>query len=183
MYRFWRAAALVTLSMALVAPARAGTGETQGATPAAAVRRMPAVRAHDPGLAGALADGEARSPTFRRLLARIQQSDIIVHLERRPVGLRATGATQFVATVGGFRFVRVTLATRVFDDDAVALLGHELRHVVELADAPSVVDEPTYRGLYREIGYRSCDAGVCYDSRAAVRAGVQVLAELRHTGS
>ena len=65
------------------------------------------------------------------------------------------------------------------------MLGHELRHALELADAPWVMDDAAVVSLYREIGYASCARPTpCYDTQEAVAAGRRVLAELapRWTG-
>ena len=63
----------------------------------------------------------------------------------------------------------------------MALLGHELRHAVELAEAPTVEDSDDYERLYDRIGYESCSRAAprCYETEAAVRAGRDVLSELR----
>ena len=63
----------------------------------------------------------------------------------------------------------------------MALLGHELRHAVELAEAPAVDDDGDYQRLYDRIGYQSCSRAAprCYETDAAVRAGRAVLTELR----
>ena len=63
----------------------------------------------------------------------------------------------------------------------MALLGHELRHAVELAEAPAVDDGDDYERLYDRIGYLSCTRAAprCYETVAAVRAGRAVLGELR----
>ena len=116
----------------------------------------PCIRAVDSGINMLVERGLAHSPTFRRLYEQLGQSDLIVHLERGPQPWLGAGFNQFVAEVGERRFVRITLNVAQLDADAVALLGHELQHAVELADAPDVDDIDGYERLYRRIGYRSC---------------------------
>ena len=60
------------------------------------------------------------------------------------------------------------------------MLGHELRHAIEIANAASVVDETSLGAEYRRIGFASgaMRAGCGYDSRAAIDAGQQVWSEL-----
>ena len=89
--------------------------------------------------------------------------------------------TQFITYAGSYRFVRITLNVAEADDTSVALLGHELRHAVELAEAPAVDDDGDYQRLYDRIGYLSCTRAAprCYETVAAVQAGRAVLVELR----
>ena len=63
----------------------------------------------------------------------------------------------------------------------MALLGHELQHAVELAEAPAVEDAADYEQLYERIGYESCSSAArrCFETDAAVQAGRDVLRELR----
>jgi hypothetical protein len=150
------------------------------ATAAHAETRAPCIRATDPGIRALIARGLAGSPTFRRLYERLKESDLIVHLERGAQPWLSTGFNQFVTGVGERRFVRITLNVAQADDDAVALLGHELQHAVELAVEPDVDDLEGYEQLYRRIGYRSCSREPrCFDTVAAVAAGRLILTELR----
>jgi len=159
----------------------AATGLLLDAGPCAGADRLPCLRVTDRALASAVASGRERSATFRRLLQRIERSDLIVHLgrAREPFTRKLRGFTQFIAVTGGYRFVQVTISnTYVPSDELVALVGHELQHVVEVAEAPEVVDPESYHQLYRTIGYPSCRTRRCYDTRAAVRTGQRVLEEL-----
>jgi hypothetical protein len=146
--------------------------------------QAPCIRAADSGINMLVERGLSQSPTFRRLYEQLGQSDLIVHLERGPQPWLAAGFNQFVAEVGERRFLRITLNIAQLDADAVALLGHELQHAVELADAPDVDDIDGYERLYRRIGYRSCAREPrCFDTVAAVAAGRAILKELRqHSG-
>ena len=140
----------------------------------------PWLRTDDDVLTSALDRGRERSATFRGLLERLDQSDLIVYFKRGRLTGGAAAATQLVAVSGGYRFLHVTVNPNPAPDTGVALLGHELRHVVELADAPWVVDPSTMLALYRTIGFTTCEGlHRCYDTHAAVDAGRQVFAELR----
>ena len=142
--------------------------------------QAPCIRAADSGINMLVERGLAQSPTFRRLYEQLGQSDLIVHLERGPQPWLGAGFNQFVAEVGDRRFVRITLNVAQLDAEAVALLGHELQHAVELADAPDVDDIDGYERLYRRIGYQSCSRETrCFDTLAAVSAGRAILKELR----
>ena len=65
----------------------------------------------------------------------------------------------------------------------MGLLGHELRHALEVADARWVVDQHTYGVFYRVIGTASCAAPRwCFDTPAAVAAGRRVFKEVAAAG-
>jgi hypothetical protein len=150
------------------------------ATAAHADGQAPCLRATDPGIRALIGRGLGGSPTFRRLFERLRESDLIVHLERGGQPWLNAGFNQFVTGVGERRFVRITLNVAQVDDDAVALLGHELQHAVELAVEPDVDDLESYERLYRRIGYRSCSReSRCFDTVAAVTAGRLIRTELR----
>jgi hypothetical protein len=140
----------------------------------------PHVRSTDRIVLMALARGAALSETFRRMVARLEASDVIVHVERREAGAHPFGFTQFIATTRHVRYLRITVAASDASDATVALLGHELRHALETADAPEVTDQDSYQAFYRRIGRASCAPPQwCFDTTAAVRTGAQVRAELR----
>lgn len=150
-------------------------------SPAIAERLGPFVRTADARLAAALVRGRDESPTFRAIVDRLAGSDLIVYVSRGAIHGETAASTQLVSSTGGYRYVRVTLELDPDSDVGIAMLGHELRHALELADAPWVVDEDALLSLYQEIGYASCSRPThCYDTRDAVDAGRQVLAELRH---
>jgi hypothetical protein len=149
--------------------------------PASAERNSPFLRTQDARLAAAMVRGRDDSPTFRAIVDRLAASDLIVYVSRGRLYGPTAASTQLLSATGGYRYVRVTLELNPDTDVGVAMLGHELRHVLELADAPWVVDEGAVVSLYREIGYSSCTRPTpCYDTQQAVDAGRRVLAELRH---
>jgi hypothetical protein len=146
-----------------------------------AERTGPFLRTDDARLAAALVRGRDESPTFRAIVDQLDESDLIVYVSRGSLSGQTSASTQLLTWTGGYRYVRVTLELDPDTDVGVAMLGHELRHALELADAPWVNDDGAVLSLYREIGYSSCTRPTpCYDTLEAVEAGRQVLAELRH---
>ena len=108
------------------------------------------VRATNPRAQEWIRTGATASRTFRSLLNRLGDSDVIVYLEivDRIAG-GAAGQMYFVAATGGMRYLRIEV---VADPDAarmLALVGHELQHAVEVADAPHVRDSQSLGMLYR----------------------------------
>ncbi len=142
---------------------------------------FPRLRPLDAGLRTAIADGIRRSPLFRDLVAQIEASDLIVHVESDcTMQDRVQGKLLFVTAAGGVRYIRVRIACRLTGITQIAMLGHELRHAVEVAAAPWVVDEASLADEYRRIGApsRGATGGTAFESRAAIDAGERVLREL-----
>lgn len=101
-----------------------------------------------------LAAALVRSAVVRALVAELQSTNLIVHINTTaplPSGLR--GMTRFVVSRGGYRYVRITIAPNMRDQLRLVLLGHELEHAREIGQ--SAVND--VRGLFRlleERGYR-----------------------------
>jgi hypothetical protein len=148
---------------------------------APAYAQPPCLRTDDPLVTELVARGLAASDTFRQLYERLEGSDLIVHLQRGTGIPAGSGYNQFITYAGSRRFLRITLNVDQVSHDAVALLGHELRHAVELAEAPAVDDGDDYGRLYDRIGYQSCARAAprCYETYAALIAGREVLRELK----
>jgi len=79
-------------------------------------------------------------------------------------------------TAHGQRYVRIQIALRGAPDDAIAILGHELQHAIEVAQEVSVNGQDELAALYRRIGTRSGDK--VYDTVAAQEVGRLVRREL-----
>lgn len=115
---------------------------------------------------------------------RLERSDVIVHIEPWPLQhhqRRVGGMLRFVTRAGGFRYLRITLGIRLPRDTAVALLGHELQHALEVADDTSVVDDVTFEALYHRIGDTCQHAAAvrAYDTSGARSAERRIREELR----
>jgi len=135
------------------------------------------VRTTDKGLRALLRTGYQHSPTFVALLQRLEQSDVYVYIEDVPRLPRALeGRLLVLPPSHGFRYVRIQIALRGTPSESIAILGHELRHAVEVADASGVVDTLGLVALYRQIGI---DRGNNeFDTIEAQQTGRQVLKEL-----
>ncbi len=135
------------------------------------------VRAMQKEGAALLADGIAHSPSFRRLVNRIEQSDVIVYIDLRPdMRPGVGGSLRFLAESATDRFLRIQVNRTVARLWQVALLGHELQHAVEVADAPGIHSAEDLRMLYRQIGVRT--GADTYDSIAARQAGFTIREEI-----
>jgi hypothetical protein len=137
------------------------------------------VRSQDRSVRQLLKRGFTYSPTFRNLMARIEKSDVIVYVEEVPrLPSDLEGRMMILPNAHGTRYVRIQLAMRGSPDDAVAVLGHELQHALEVADEPWVSDQATMAALYQRIGIGSLPGHHVYDTRAAQEIGRIVRREL-----
>ena len=137
------------------------------------------IRSTYPELRAALETGVAHSELFRELVDRIDASDVVVHLLYDPDPTPGVaGHLTFAASAGGVRYVRIAIAPRLGGYDLLAILGHELQHAVEIADAPSVVDQASMAAFYATVGERrATDRGTTFDTAAAVAAGARIRRE------
>lgn len=135
------------------------------------------VRTTDRAIQGLLRSGYAHSPTFAALIARLERSDVYVYIQDVP---RLPGALEgrllILPPAHGVRYVRIQIALRGEPKDSIAVLGHELRHAVEVADAPGVMDASDLAALYRRIGINRGNNQ--FDTVEAQETGRQVLKEL-----
>jgi hypothetical protein len=142
--------------------------------------RDPHIRSLEPELLDDLARGALFSPTLRQLMARVESSDVVVYVvfDRAPSQSMA-GRVSLIAAVPGRRYLRIGIDRRSHGCRRLAILGHELQHVVEIADADRVVDQEGVASLYRIIGFRS-DVGcqACFDSQLAIDTGLRVQREV-----
>jgi hypothetical protein len=135
------------------------------------------VRTQDRSMRYLLKRGFTHSATFAQLIARLEKSDVLVYIEQVP---RLPGALEgrmmILPSAHGQRYVRIQIALRGDPDDSVALLGHELQHAVEVAQAGEVNDQAELAALYQRIGTRGGEH--MYDTLAAREVGRIVRREL-----
>jgi len=135
------------------------------------------IRTTDTALRHMLRRGFRGSPTFASLVARLQRSDVIVYVEsvpRLPGAL--DGRLMMLPRAHDHRYVRIQIALRGSPEDGIAVLGHELRHAVEVAEAVGVSDTDGLAKLYQRIGLRGGEH--VYDTVAAQETGRTIRREL-----
>ena len=139
------------------------------------------LRVQDSRATSALREGLLKSATLRKLVAQIESSNMFVYVTLNPfMKSRLAGQTTWMGKSKEFRYLRVAINGDLMPDQIIATLGHELRHVVEVIDDESVVDEGTLVSLYRRIGRPSSpDIPSGWETEAAQDAGLQVRRELR----
>jgi hypothetical protein len=152
------------------------------AASAAAAEASSRVRSTNPVMLDLLKEGRDRSGTFRTLVDAIDHSNGIVYVE---FGYCAFGHLDgcllpFIASAHGDRYVRVIVTpekSRLNHDQLLALIGHELRHALEVLEHPEVVDVPTMEHMYRSIGTPIAGQRG-FETSAARSTGTAVLTEL-----
>jgi hypothetical protein len=164
-----RVALAVVTSALLIAPLHAA--------PPMAANPYAHVRAMQRDAADLIAQGMAQSPTFRGLVNQIERSDVIVYVDLRPDMRESIGGSlRFLAKSATHRFLRVQVSRADAPLWRVALLGHELQHAVEVAEAGDIASPDDMRALYHRIGVPT--GPDAYDSLAAREAGFTVRDEL-----
>jgi hypothetical protein len=122
------------------------------------------------------------SATFRSLLARIEQSDVIVYLTcHRFDSGTLSGRTALATALPGVRYVRVQVRCQQSEQMLVAIVAHELQHVVEIAASDWVVNGRTLRRLFSAIGFQTCLSPdrEQFETMTAIEIGDRVRAEYR----
>jgi hypothetical protein len=164
---------LLFFALQAAAPARAQAGP------------LPRVRASSPYLRLLIASGIERSPTFREIVERLEESDLIVEVEcGRFSGTTLAGRTVLLAAMADVRYVLTEVACPATSVPALSTVGHELRHALEIASARWVVDGETLALLYTQIGYQNRGAKSAsygqFETADALDAGERVHHELFH---
>lgn len=133
------------------------------------------VRALDPHLDQILSEGLRRSQTLGSLLWALQQTDVIVQIvPSSTLPLSVPGRMMLVPGSGERRFVRIEIRVEGSDEELMVLLGHELQHALEVANAPEVRDPQGMLALYRRIGHGGAgendfDTDAAHDTARKIR--------------
>ncbi len=162
---------------ALVIRASAAAAQVAPAADTTAPARVPHVRGGDRLAIAVLEEAAVSSPTVVRLLAGLQQSDVIVWVLTGGLPVGINGHTRFLTAAGGVRHLRVTLKIPNGTRGLIATLGHELCHATEIASMPEVQHEASLEAAYRRVGVAMRGEGY-FETDAAVRTGQQVVREL-----
>jgi hypothetical protein len=106
------------------------------------------VRSTDPRALAWIRGGAEGSQTFRELLDRLSDSDLIIYVQVVDHLMNAIGHTYIVKSTETVRYVRIEVVLSGNFGEMVALVGHELQHAVEIAGAPQVRDRQTLAHFY-----------------------------------
>lgn len=158
------------------------TGALATAAPAAEPNARPHiagphVRALTPRIAKLIEQAIERSPTFAALVAAIDKSDVLVHVEEvHRIGHGIEGRLSFIYANEDVRYLRAQVRAGRGDVDTMSVVGHELQHALEVALHDNVRDEKAFTALYVRIGDRPDPHR--FDTAAAREVGWRVRREL-----
>jgi hypothetical protein len=140
----------------------------------------PHVRATCAQMLRAVTSGAEASSTLRGLVDRLQASDVVVYLMARRSRSSAIAAhVAFISAAGGRRYLLVAIDPKYSGAQLIGLIGHELRHAVEIAEEPSVVDERSLAALYRRIGFADDAGGIeQYETGNAIETGGRIMRDV-----
>lgn len=129
----------------------------------------------DPLAAETFERAVAQSSTVRALVAVLEGSNVIVHIQSsRTLPSGIGGTTTFVTSRGGYRYVRITISADLPSRMRAVILGHELRHACEVAESRAD-DLAAVRELFEQAGRR---IGAFFETRAALDAERPVSLEI-----
>ena len=137
------------------------------------------IRLLNPCLPTLIADAAAGSATITSLIERIERSDLIVFV--RCVAFiqpAVAGRMVFLGAVAGHRFLVVEIRIPATWHMQAGVVGHELQHAVEIADAPDIKSQSDMAAHYTRTGVQVSAKPPAFETEAARRAGQRVLQEL-----
>ena len=148
-------------------------------------KAAPGIRVQDERLTRLLDYGKQHSVLLQALVVRLESSDVVVYLQcDRQLRSELSGRLSYVGTSAGLRYVMVRVGYIGDRLRQIALVGHELRHAVEIADTPEIVDRASLQTAYERIGYVNKSVSVrgilAFESDQALQAGERILRELRN---
>jgi hypothetical protein len=153
------------------------------ALPARAEAAGTRIRAGSPYLRLVIASGMEMSPTFREIVNQLEGSDLIVEVRcSRFKASTLVGRTALLSAQPAVRYVLVEVGCPVSSLPALCIIGHELRHALEIASARSVVDSESLALLYTQIGFptQGKNSYVQFETADALEAGARIHHELLH---
>ena len=133
------------------------------------------IRSHSARVAGAIADGIARSATFRRLVEQIGATDGLVYVEEGGCGHVAACLLVSVTIAGPFRVLHIRVDPRKATGcRLVEAIGHELQHAVEALREPRVRTGVQLYSFFERIGPTSSGR---FETGDAIEMGLAVAHE------
>jgi hypothetical protein len=136
------------------------------------------VRTSSEVIARLIEQATERSQTFKGLVHGVNASDGIVYIEKGECSHGVRSCFVNVTMAGRHRMLWVKVDLRGVDCDVMGLLGHELRHTLEVLSDPQVTDFSAMYFFYtRELAPGS---NFPFETTEAKRTGEAVRAEVRH---
>lgn len=158
-------------ALAAPAPALEGSPSSQ--------RGGPRLRPYDARSASLLLQGIERSATLRAIVDELERQDVFVYIEMQPALKQPlAGTLTWLAKTAAFRYVRISINPSLGGGLAIATLGHELQHALEVARQPSIVSETSLASYYQQHGISMRSHTNGWDTIAARVVGDAVRREV-----
>jgi hypothetical protein len=135
------------------------------------------VRSVHPDINRLIASGAERSATFRELVRAIDASDSYVYVRKGSCRVPVPTCLVGVSDAGSARFLWVLVDVRRPDTELIALIGHELRHTLEVIGQPAVRNNADFYFFYRRNSPQSIAADAI-ETSAAIEAGRKIREEV-----
>ncbi|MGE3840526.1 MAG: hypothetical protein AB7I50_02960 [Vicinamibacterales bacterium] len=111
------------------------------------------VRAEQPELRALVREGLARSSTFRSLMARLEETDVVVYLRTAIITGGLGGFVPHrVAAYDGGRYVMAVVTREGGPNRRIGVIAHELQHALEIGREPDVGRTRSVHDLFKRIG-------------------------------
>jgi hypothetical protein len=138
--------------------------------------RIPRVRAENPLLSAAVAQGAERSPTFRRLIEAIEATDGLVYVLEGKCGQGVRACLHMSLELSGKnRLLRILVNSRRAPGcELIASIGHELQHALEALSNPNVRTAFGLSSFFHRIGPEGPRR---FETADAIQAGLAVARE------
>ena len=132
------------------------------------------VRSTNADLRRLAAEGPELSRKFGTLVSQLDRSDVVTYLRCAALPAGKGGQVEFLSATAHTRYIKIALNCTLPGPTLTWILGHELQHAVEIAEAAEVRDVASLRLLYRRIGFDTRGTGEQFDSRLAIEAGLLI---------
>jgi len=137
------------------------------------------IRSHSARIKGAIAEGTARSATFRRLVEMIDAGDVLVYVDEGGCRHSVPACLLLSVTIAGsYRVLQIRVNLRKAPGcTLVELIGHEFHHVVEVLNEPRVRTGSQLYHLFEGIGQTGLG---WFETAEASNVGLDVAREACH---
>lgn len=140
------------------------------------------VRSEESGIRRLIVDGYARSATFRELVDAVEDLPCIVYIASVVKLSQGMSGALLHRSVGPREtpILRVLVRANLSRDETIAIIGHELRHVIEAVSAGPAVDGLEMTAAFDRLDPGAQASGVStYETEAAIQVATKVRDELK----
>jgi hypothetical protein len=129
-----------------------------------------------------IGEGYARSATFRALVDRVEQQSCVVYISSVVKLSQGMRGALLHTSVGdrGMPVLRVLLKTNLGRDEAIAVIGHELQHVIEAVQGSRGRNSSNLAAVFNGLDPRAHTSNSHkYETEAAIAVAESIRGELK----